>query len=240
MKLTILTKSYAFFVALVTIYAVYLLKTNVLFGVADTAPFSAWSFIDYLLSFLPLLAALLLLYVARLFSPHEIDVRKVTVAMPFFGPLYFFIKISVIMIACIIEILLIITACSIFYGLVFSFFDLQQLIFYTSLILIAPLFFILGLGLLMCKINHHLAYVLLAIVFFLSFLRFSPSYFFDIFGYSLMQIPNQAIPIGGIISFVVPIGFGVTRVIFFILGLFMILISCLKYKLPQKDPLIFK
>lgn len=239
LKRTVFTKAYAFLLLLILLYAVYVLKTSVVMGVDDTAPFSLWTFISYLLTFVPLLQAILLFFAARLFSPHENDVEKVTSSMPFSGSFYRLIKISVIAIAYIAAVLAIVIAGSVFYGWAFGFFDLREFAVCVSLILIAPLFFMLGLGLLLGEIRHTLAYVLLAVVFLFSFLNFSPACFFDVFGYSLMRIPGKAIPKAGIIPFIVPGSFWATRAAFAALGLLMIGISCMNGK-PKRQSVILK
>ena len=48
LRRVVFSKPFLFITALTLIYALYLLKTDILFGYADTAPFSAWSFLAYL------------------------------------------------------------------------------------------------------------------------------------------------------------------------------------------------
>lgn len=230
LKRAILSKAYAFLLLLIGVYTVYTLKTSVLRGFADTAPFSEWSFMNYLFSIAPLLLTILLFYVSRVFSPYEKNVMRITSSMPFSGPMYFLIKLAVITLAYIFAALLAITACFVFYGTVFEFLNFKIFAICMALVLIPQLLFLLGVGLWVSRLNHNFAFVLIAFIFLLSISGFTPPYYFDILGSSIMQIPQNSIPLNGVISFAVPTDFFASRVILCILGVLLIIAGCQTYK----------
>ncbi|HBE12718.1 MAG TPA: hypothetical protein DCY74_00965, partial [Clostridiales bacterium] len=61
----------------------------------------------------------------------------------------------------------------------------------ATLVLIPQMLLLMGAGLWLSGINHNLAYIIIALVFFMSF---SSSPFLDIPGGSIMAIPANAIP----------------------------------------------
>lgn len=230
MKRVILSKAYVLLLLLICTYSVYTLKFNILRGFADTAPYSEWSFMNYLFLIAPFLSAILLFYVSRLYSPYEKNVMMITSSTPFSGSMYFFIKLIVITLACIFAALLAILACFVFYGTVFEFFDFRIFAFCMALVLIPQLLFIQGIGIWLSRLHHNLAFVLIAIIFLVSVSRIAPPYYFDILGNSIMKIPQNAIPHNGVIPFALPLSYALSRFILCILGIVLIFAGCKNYK----------
>lgn len=228
----IFSKAYAFLLLLVCVYSVYALKTIVLRGFANTAPFSEWTFMKYLFSISPFLVAILLFYVSRLFSPHEKNVERMTSSMPLSGPMYFLIKLAVIALAYIFAAIIAIAVCFVFYGTIFDFFDYKLFVNCILLALVPQMLFLQGIGIWASKVHHSLNYILLALILFVSFIRFEPSYYFDILGSAILQIPQTATPINGVIPFVVPAEFSFSRVILSFIGILLIISGCFNYKKP--------
>jgi hypothetical protein len=233
LKRTIFSKSYAFLALLIGIYSVYILKTSVLRGFADTAPFSEWSFMYYLFSIIPFLLTILLFYISRLFSPYEKNVMRITSSMPFSSSLYFFIKLIVAAFTFLFAAFLAIIASFIFYGKVFNYFNFKIFITCIGLVLIPNLLLIQGLGIWVSRLQHNLTFALIGLVFLLSLNRFASSYYFDILGNSIMRIPLNTIPINGFISFAVPRDFYLSRIVLSIIGMILIICGCKEYTSMQ-------
>lgn len=88
-----------FFAALMMVtlcYGYMLLRGSVILGIANTAPFSPWSFGFYLSSLLPMLAAILLFFIAHLSSKQEKMTQSLTSAAPVPPGLYRFVRCGAI------------------------------------------------------------------------------------------------------------------------------------------------
>lgn len=235
LRRVIFAKGYVFLLILILLYSSYTIKTSVLHGYANTAPFSEWSFIQYLLSITPFLSTILLFYLSKLYSPSEKKVMNITSSMKFSGPLYFFIKISVVAIAYLFATLLALIVCFIFYGKVFGFYDYKNFMSCILLVLIPQLVLILGIGLWISKINYNFSYVLIALIFILSLKNDTSSYYLDFLGSSIMKIPMNQIPVKGVIAYVIPNDYIVSRVLFSIIGISLILIGCMRYNMVRGE-----
>ena len=76
-----------------------------------------------------------------------------------------------------------------------AFYAVGPLVLCATLVLIPQMLLLMGAGLWLSGINHNLAYIIIALVFFMSF---SSSPFLDIPGGSIMAIPANAIPVRGV------------------------------------------
>jgi hypothetical protein len=231
LKRAILSKPYVFLLLLVGVFSFYTLKTSVLRGFADTAPFSEWTFMSYLFSIVPFLSAIALFFTSRLFSPYEKNVMHIVSAVPFSRPLYLLIRLAVITLAWAVAALLSITACLVFYRVVFGATIFRSFAICVLLAIVSPLLLLQGAGLWLSRWRPNLAIVLIALVFFAGFARFSPPYWLDVLGRSIMQVPQEAMPLKGVIAFVVPRGFLVSRLILCALGIILMAAGCFRLKL---------
>lgn len=88
-----------FFAALMIVtfcYGYMLLRGEVILGIANTAPFSPWSFGFYLSSLLPMLSAILLFFIAHLSSRQEKMTQPLTSATPVPPGCYRFVRCGAI------------------------------------------------------------------------------------------------------------------------------------------------
>lgn len=228
-----LSKTYFFSLILVAIYSIFLLKTQLIYGVVDTAPFSQWSFMQYLLTLSPILTAIILIYVSKLCGPGEKGIRSITAAMPFSPALYYFIRLAVFVslyaIAAAVSILL----CFLYYALVFDFYAFHTLISCIILVFMPQLFLILGIGLVLGQVNHNLPLALIALIFVIGAAGISLPYGFDIVGYSLLQTAHKAIPVKGYITFELPPEYIVRCIFFCMIGTVLIIFSGRRYVLQK-------
>ncbi len=235
LKRVIISKAYLFFLIVICVYSFYTLSTSVLRGFANTAPFSEWSFVNYLLMMTPLLSAVLLFYMSRLFSPYEKNAMRITSSTPFYGPNYFFIKIAVVMLAFILAALLAVAACLLFYATVFSYYDYTTHMVCLALVLLPQLLFLSGVGLWISRLHHNLVYALIALLLFISLAGVTMPYYLDILGSSILQIPYNSVPADGSIPFIIPADYLLSRVALCVCGLLLIVAGCRRYKTLKAD-----
>lgn len=235
LRRALLSKTTLFLMVLAAAYAAYLFKTQVLFGVAGTAPFSQWSFLQYLFQLLPLLATIILLFVSKLYAPAEKNTRKIIAATPFSPSLYFYIRLAVFVTLYLLAAGVTIGICFLFYGAVLGYTAFHTLAFCILLALLPQLFLILGLGLFLGQINHNLPLALIATLFIVSAVGIAPPYYADFMGYSIMSIPARAIPTNGHIPFDVPAEYLGSRIVFCLIGIALIAISGRSYSSLKKS-----
>ena len=111
-----------FFLCLLLITAFYSYQTmsgEIILGIADTAPFSGWSYGVYLAKVLPLLLVSLLFFISFLYLRKELQVKVLTQAAPFSASVYRLIKTSAITSAFILISLVPIAISSWFYAAYF-------------------------------------------------------------------------------------------------------------------------
>lgn len=230
LKRTILSKSFAFLLLIVVAYSIFLLRTKVMYGVFDTAPFSEWTFISFLLALLPLLFTILLVFTSRLFSPNELSVKKLTASAPFSGHTYFLIRLMIIMTAYILAAASSIAVCFAYYSALFDVNDFLPFLFCILLVLLSQMLFITGAGVILCKINPNFAFFAIAVVFILSFSGTVLPYYADFMGSSILNGLPDAIPINGYIPFDVPSEFVLSRIVFGIVGLILLWLGSMHYQ----------
>jgi hypothetical protein len=206
----------------------------VLCGYADTAPFSEWSFLNYLFLMAPFLGSILIFYISRLYSPNDRKVMKITSTMQFSGPIYFLLKLLVVTLTYLIAVILTVVACFIFYWKVFDFTNYGKLSICIILVLVPHLLLLQGVGIWLSKVKQNLSFLLILLLFLSSTIGDMPSYFLDVLGNSILQIPRDQIPIGGSIAFTLPNEFVVSRIVFSLIGIVLIIAGCLCYQPTRK------
>ena len=130
------------------------LRSETILGVADTAPFSPWSFGSYAARALPFLAAAQLCFLLRLYSRKARGVRTLTAAAPIPPGRYLFLQASAAASA-----VLLLGVCHVLLGLLFllrlfgSAVSLPQLVLAALTALLPPSCLLLGLGLLTAPLH---------------------------------------------------------------------------------------
>lgn len=170
-----------FFLCLLLITALYsnqIMTGEIILGIANTAPFSGWSYGVYLAKILPILSVSLLFIVTFLYSRKEKQAKILIDATPMPSETYRLIRTVAIASAYILITLVPIGLSIWFYYTYFhilSFSEMCLAIIYT---LVPVSLFILGLGLLLGRFHSSLIYVLMAVVLLLEYLPIS----FDLYG----------------------------------------------------------
>ena len=215
----ILLKPYVFVMTVITLlYAYFKLSSETIMGVSDTAPFSGWSFGDYM-GDVNLISMLVTLFImATLFSKQQ---KKVSILTDVTGfPVRSRMLIRNVIIGgffILNNLLIFILGCAFLvalFGVIYPAVYMADWI----LITIPSLFVILGVGNLLGKINPVLIYVFMAVVIAMSFVM--REYAIDINGANYYTIVSAALETlkGGETPFTITPGFIYTRLFYLILG----------------------
>jgi hypothetical protein len=207
--------------ALTLLYTNSVLNGQTILGVAQTAPFSGWSYSNFLCSVLPFFLVALLLYCNQLFLKKEAAARTIILTTPISIKQYYTVRSLAILFSYIIFCCLTILYSFYFYGSVFHFYHFTDFLYPIFLVLVAPAIFFYSLGLLIGRYHNQLLYILAVIVFTLGMLPpfnhsgallcklFMNSYPYSIAVNSFGERPFE-IPLDFLISRFLWIGFGIT------------------------------
>lgn len=151
-----------FFVGLVLVLLFYgwqILSGETVLGVSHTAPFSPWSFGDYLSRMLPLLWIGTLLFLTFFTSARARRVTTLTDAAPASPRLYALIRCAAVLTGTALMVLLCLLEAAVFYGRYFGWYAWGSLFLPAVAVLIPALIFALGSGWFLGNIRPWLAYV---------------------------------------------------------------------------------
>lgn len=150
--------------SLVTILCSWQLLTGtVILGIANTAPFSPWSFGYYLSSVAPFLCAIELFFITFFTSKNEQKVSVITSATSVNKNKYTLIRCISIAIGMVIIVLIVVALGILFYKTIFDIVPLQTLFLPTVLAIIPSLIFTMGAGWFLGRYSQIGIYVLLAV-----------------------------------------------------------------------------
>ena len=176
-----------FGLALVTLwYAWQLLNGTIILGVANTAPFSPWSFGAYVARLLPLLSIMLLFLLWNISAEKTRGLELLANATPMKPGAYLLIKCAAAVAAWLLLALLAVLLGLGFLGTLFgAAVDCGSLLPPIALTLAPPLLFFLGLGLLAGRVRPWLLFILMAAALGAGYLPLSPAA--DLYGASLFM-----------------------------------------------------
>ena len=205
----ILLKPYIIAMTIITLlYAYYILSTETILGISDTAPFSGWSFGKYL-GDTTLISTLVTLFIlSTIYSKRQKNVSILTDVTGF--PVRKRIMIRNIIIGgffLLSNLLIYITGC-VFLGVIFGKIYPGVYLVDWLLITIPCLVIILGVGNLLGRINPALIYVFMGVVVLMAFVM--SEYSIDINGANSLK--------GGETPFTIAPTFLFTRLVYLILG----------------------
>lgn len=231
MKMIMSSKLFIFFLLVTIVFSYSLMRNLTVLGVANTAPFSQWSYSSFLCSINSLLMPLLLLLCGRIYDKKELRVRPLIFSTPISDAKYYLIKGIAVFNAYILAALAAILVSFIFYIVVFRFSGFTSLMFPVSLFMLPPAVFIFGLGMLLGKLDERLIYLLVPVMFLLPVLKFELPIWIDPFcGNIITQYPLKVMLISGnnTDNFILPSGLFVSRCLFLIIGLALYAMVCTK------------
>ena len=191
------------------------LTGSVIRGVAHTAPFSSWSFGYYLSQTLPLICLGELFFLAFFFSEEELLLRPLTQATPVRQRRYTALRCGAVLTATVILCLYIAVLAISFYVSLFGWMNYGELILPALLILIPPIVFCLGAGLILSHFNHALIYGLMAAVLLLPVLSLPAAISFSLSRF-FSQFPLMLDTLDPV--FYIPVWVAVSRIALTLLG----------------------
>ena len=150
-----------FFIGLLLVTLFYgwqLLDRVTILGVSHTAPFSPWSFGDYLSRMLPLLWMGALFFLTFFTSKAERRRKALTGAAPVNPRLYGWVRCGAALAGTALLTLAALLLAAAFYGRMFHWYDWGTLLFPAAVTLLPPLIFALGSGWLLGRIKPVLVF----------------------------------------------------------------------------------
>lgn len=162
------------------VFAWYILTTDIIAGIAYTAPFSVWSSCAYIGKTLPLSIIIVLLLQAGYYGKQQKRVEILTSSAPITHARTLLIRTAALGVCFIVVCLVDVILGTVFYAAFFGYYDFGTFILPALLEIIPCFFFIVGIGHLAGRIHQGLVYALLPIVFVVGFIGTSGA--FDLFG----------------------------------------------------------
>ncbi len=200
------------------VYAYQLLDSEVILGIANTAPFSPWSYAWYLSKCLPLLLVTLCFFVSALYSKKEKKVQVLINTTPADLRLYRLVRCLTMLCGLLILILAVIVPSFVFYSQVFKFNRFMELLLPMGISLLPPIIFVMGLSLFSGKYSTVLQYALVLAVLLAGVALGSG---FDLLGTNFYTQYPLSLDLGmnGEPGFVLPLSFLLQRLVLTLLGL---------------------
>lgn len=149
-----------FFIGLILVILFYgwqVLNRVTILGVYHTAPFSPWSYGDYLSRMIPLLWIGALFFLTFFTSKAERRRKVITSATPVKPSIYGLVRCCAALTGTALIALAVILLAIVFYGQMFHWYDWSSLLLPTFLTLVPPLIFALGSG---WRLGHLRAWLL--------------------------------------------------------------------------------
>lgn len=224
-----------FFLGLLAVtmfYSYLVMDSEIVLGVANTAPFSGWSYGAFLGDVLPLLLITMLFFITFLYSQNEKKVQTITDATPVDPAKYRLVRCASIIVGFMIISLAAIAISLIFYAIIFRFTDFESFITPILFVLIPAMFFVLGVGIVLGKMHPAFVYALVPIVLLFTFLPLP--YSINLLGGSFFSNYPLALDIVEP-SFSIPFSVLITRIIYAVIGIVLTLLSVTHVKRPQVD-----
>ena len=149
-------------------YGYQVLRSVTILGVSHTAPFSAWSFGDYLGRMLPLLWIGALFFLTFFTSPRARRAAVLTDAAPAPPRSYALARCAAALAGTALLALAVLAEAAVFYGYYFSWHGLAGLLLPALITLLPPLVFALGSGWMLGRLRTWLIYVWMLFPFLLA------------------------------------------------------------------------
>ncbi|MDO5558996.1 MAG: hypothetical protein Q4F95_05300 [Oscillospiraceae bacterium] len=162
------------------VYAWYTFTTDIIQGIAYTAPFSVWSFCTFAGKILPFEIAAILLIQAQYYSKQQKTAEKLILAAPVTDTQIQFIRCAVLFASFIIFVVLTSAVNIIFFMCCFHYYSFSDYFLPCILVTVPCFVFISSLGSLLGRIHQSLIYLLIIISFALGFAGSTGAY--DLFG----------------------------------------------------------
>ncbi len=219
LRRVLLSKPYLLMTVFALAYAVFLLRADTLLGYNDTAPFSEWTFLSYLLKLSPFLTSISLFFVARQTSPKEKAVEALASATSMPVSVRHALMTAALGLGYLLVAILAVAAYLVFCIWVFTVTPRIGFLPLAVLALLPQAIFFTGLGLWMGRLSSNLVYALIAFLFFAAFIDLSLPPAFDLLGNSVLSQAAGTLAQKGVIPFALPNGYLGSRIGITVLGL---------------------
>lgn len=207
------------------VFAWYILTTDIVAGIAYTAPFSVWSSCAYVGKTLPLSIITVLLLQAGYYGKQQKRVEILTSAAPVTHARTLMIRTAALgvcfLVICLVDGLL----GAVFYVAFFGYYGFGAFILPALLEIIPCFVFSAGIGHLAGRIHQGLVYALLPIVFIAGFLGAAGA--FDLFGGGFFSAYPLTLPVGsdGEPGFVMNSAWLLARFIYLVAGAAILIVN---------------
>ncbi len=201
------------------VFAWYILTTEIIEGIAYTAPFSVWSSCAYIGKTLPISIITVLLIQAGYYGKQQKRVEILTSATPISYAQTVLIRTAVLSVCFFIIYLVIGLLGAIFYAAFFGYYGFGAFILPALLEMIPCFLFAVGVGHLAGRLHCSLIYALLPVVFIVGFVG-GVSGAFDLFGGGFFSTYPLTLPVmpDGDPAFVVNSVWLLARMIYLLAG----------------------
>jgi hypothetical protein len=214
-----------FFLGLLIISAIYsygIMTSDIILGVANTAPLSGWSYGEYLAKVLPILLVTLLFFISFLYSKQEKNVQDLTRATPIDQFKFQMLRFGTIIIGFVLISMIPILYSVWFYSVNFHFLSFGGLVLPAFITLVPSMLFVFGVGSLGGRYHQGLIFGLMVVVLLINYVPLP--YEVDLFGGNFfVQYPMSLSAVEP--AFSIPIGVVIGKLIFGLSGLLMIILS---------------
>ncbi|MEC0168822.1 hypothetical protein [Paenibacillus graminis] len=225
-----------FFVGLgiiTVLYSYQLMAGEIVLGIANTAPYSGWSYGMFLAKMLPVLLLSLLFFISFLYSGKEQRVREIINSAPFDPRRLGLLRCGAMIIGFLCITLISIIVSMWFYAIYFKFADLSQLLLPILITILPAMLFILGLGIAAGRIHRSLLYALMFLILLFSLIPLP--YAFDLFGTTIYQAIPPTLPLGvdGEPAFVIPASVWIGKVVYSLIGIILLILGLTRRRTTQ-------
>lgn len=146
-------------------YAWYILTTDIITGIAYTAPFSVWSYCTYLGKTLPVTVTTGLLILAGYYGKRQKQADILILAAPVTAAQHLAVRTAVAGVCYLACCLVIVAEAVIFYGGFFQYYDYAAFLLPSCLLMLSCFLFPMGMGHLLAGLHQGMAYLFAGIVF---------------------------------------------------------------------------
>lgn len=164
----LLNKLFIGILAASMVYGGLTLTTATILGTANTAPFSPWSFGEYLSRLLPMISLGELFFLTFFTSRQEQQTAVITQATPVSQRKYAAVRCGAVLLGTAVLALCVVGLCWGFYVRLFHWTGFTELLAPLLLTLLPTVVFCLGVGWALGRVHPSLVYALMAAVFLLS------------------------------------------------------------------------
>ncbi len=162
------------------LFAWFILSTDIIRGIAYTAPFSGWSYCAYLGKTLPLAMVTILLLLSAYYGRKQKQLEVLTLATPVTAARQMLLRTAAAGVCFVLIFLLITTLAAFFYRAFFRYTDFAMFFLPSLLIALPCFFFLTGLGQLLASLHRGMLYALMLIAFIVAYCGIQTA--FDLFG----------------------------------------------------------